>query len=155
MIKLFVMDVDGTLTDGKIYIGSNGELMKAFNVKDGLGITKLIKANIIPVILTGRKSEIVLERAKELNITQVYQQISDKPTKLKEIAKNHNCDISQIAYIGDDENDIESMNICGLKACPSDAIESVKMVSDFICSKEGGNGAVREFIEFILKKQSI
>lgn len=153
MIKIVVMDVDGTLTDGKIYIGSQGELMKAFNVKDGLGIAKLHSFGIVPAIITGRESDILLVRSKELKITDLYQGVEDKVLKLKELAEKYNCDLSQIAYIGDDENDIDCMKLCGIKGCPSDAIDSVKKVAGFVSSNSGGNGAVREFIEYILKKQ--
>jgi len=150
MIKMLIMDVDGTLTDGKIYISSQGEIMKAFNVKDGLGINKLHANGIIPVIITGRKSEIVIERARELNIKEVVQGVDDKVEVLRLVAEKYKCDLNDIAYIGDDENDLECMKLCGIRACPVDAHESVATIADFICKKEGGCGAVREFIEYIL-----
>lgn len=150
MIKILVMDVDGTLTDGKIYISSQGEIMKAFSVKDGLGIAKLHTKGIIPVIITGRTSEIVTQRAKELNITEVIQGVHDKVKILKQIAEKYNCDINEIAYIGDDENDLECMKICGVKGCPADAEDIVIKISDCICKRNGGDGAVRDFIEYIL-----
>lgn len=151
-INMLVMDVDGTLTDGKIHIGSNGEVMKAFNVKDGLGIMKLHKNNIIPVIITGRQSEIVDRRAKELKIGEVHQGIEDKSKKLIEILKKYKYEFSQVAYIGDDENDLECMNLCSVKGCPSDAINEIKEIADFVSTLQGGCGAVREFIEYILCK---
>lgn len=150
MIKMLVMDVDGTLTDGKIYISSQGEIMKAFSVKDGLGIAKLHSKGIISVIITGRNSQIVTERAKELNITEVIQGVHDKVKVLSEVAKKYKCDLNEIAYIGDDENDLECMKVCGMKSCPADAEEAVKRVVNFICNRRGGDGAVREFIEYIL-----
>ena len=149
-IKLLILDVDGTLTDGKIYISTHGELMKAFNVKDGFGITKLYQNEIVPIIITGRKSEILLVRAEELKITELYQGIEDKVKILKEVSENYNCGFDEIAYIGDDENDIECMKLCGIIGCPSDALDSVKEISDFVSSKNGGDGAVREFVEYIL-----
>lgn len=148
-VKIVVMDVDGTLTDGKIYIGSEGEIMKAFNVKDGYGITKLNSLGIVPSIITGRKSDILTIRAKELKIREVYQGEDNKIEKLKELAIKYDCDFSEIAYIGDDENDIECMKCCGIKACPYDAVESVRKIVDFICTKNGGEGAVREFIDYL------
>lgn len=151
MIKILILDVDGTLTDGKIYIGPLGEVMKAFNVKDGLGITKLSSSGIIPIIITGRDSEIVTNRAKELNITEVYQGIYDKASKLKSIIQQYHCSYDEIAYIGDDENDLECMELCGMKGCPADAEEKVKMIANFVCSKVGGDGAVREFIDYIIE----
>lgn len=149
-VKILVMDVDGTLTDGKIYFGSEGEIMKAFNVKDGLGIRKLHSLGIIPSIITGRESEILKIRAKELNIQEIYQGQDNKVVKLKELSLKYNCNLSEIAYIGDDENDIECMKLCGIRACPADAVEPVKKISHFICTKKGGEGAVREFIDYLI-----
>lgn len=151
MIKMLVLDVDGTLTDGKIYIGSHGEIMKAFNVKDGLGIAKLHTNGIITVIITGRKSEILIERAKELNIKEVVQGVDRKVEVLRNIAKKYKFNLNDIAYIGDDENDLECMKLCGVKACPADAHESVVNVANFVCKRNGGCGAVREFAEYLLK----
>src|SRR5699024_6344787 len=102
---MLVMDVDGTLTDGKINISENGEIFKSFSVKDGYGIKLLIEHNIIPVIITGRKSKIIELRAQELHILEVYQDIADKKLKLMEVATKYDLDLSQIAYIGDDLND--------------------------------------------------
>jgi len=150
MIKMVVLDVDGTLTDGKIYIGVQGETMKAFNVKDGLGIIKLHIKGIVPVFITERNSEIVANRAKELNITEVHQGIHDKVKKLKQVAVKYECDFDEIAYIGDDENDLECMKLCGIKGCPADAADTVLQITDFVCKRNGGNGAVREFIDYLL-----
>ncbi len=149
-IKILVLDVDGTLTDGKIYISSQGEIMKAFNVKDGLGIRKLQQKGIIPVIITGRNSEIVSIRGGELGISEIYQGIEDKLTILDKICMKYSCNYKAVAYIGDDENDLECMNVCGIKGCPSDAVESVKNIADIVCKTCGGNGAVREFIEYLI-----
>lgn len=151
-IEYLIMDVDGTLTDGKIYIGNQGETFKAFSIKDGYGIHDiLIPHGIHPVIITGRKSDIVMNRCKELGIEMVYQGISDKTEKMKEIVTN----VSSVAYIGDDLNDLPCM-LCvkengGIVGCPSDATQQVKEISDFISNREGGNGAVREFIEYIVR----
>lgn len=151
-IKMLVMDVDGTLTDGKIYIGSQGEMMKAFNVKDGYGIVQLKDAKILPVIITGRKSEIVMQRAKELKITELYQGIENKLECLKQVADKYKINSQEIAYIGDDLNDLECMEYCGLTACPRDAMEEIKQKVDYVCEEDGGKGAVRAFIEnYILK----
>lgn len=150
-IRILVMDVDGTLTDGKIYIGSDGEMLKAFNVKDGLGISKLRTNNIIPAIITGRESEILKRRSEELKIEELYQGEENKISKLKELAERYKCSLSEVAYIGDDENDLQCIKVCGLSGCPADAVESVKEEVDIVCTKDGGQGAVREFIEYILK----
>lgn len=148
-IKMLVMDVDGTLTDGKIYIGVNGEIMKAFDVKDGYAISHLRERGIEPVIITGRTSDIVTVRAKELGIKELYQGVSDKLMKLKEIVKVLNCTKSEVAYIGDDENDLECMKYCGVSGCPNDATKKVKKIADYICLANGGKGAIREFVEWI------
>lgn len=146
-IKMLVMDVDGTLTDGRIYIGSTGELMKAFDVKDGYAIARLKEQGVEPVIITGRRSDIVSARARELRITELHQGIEDKLTQLQSIVKKHSLSPEEIAYIGDDLNDIRCMKYCGLSACPGDAIEQVKAVVDYVCVNLGGRGAVREFID--------
>lgn len=153
MIKYLVMDVDGTLTDGKIYMGAHGEMMKAFNIKDGCGIHDIaIPGGIIPVIITGRTSEIVKKRCGELGIQQVYQGIKNKIEQLNSIAD----DLSQVAYIGDDINDLSCMipvkEAGGVVGCPADAVERVKEISDFVALHNGGGGAVRDFIEWIIKE---
>ncbi|MBR6006622.1 MAG: 3-deoxy-D-manno-octulosonate 8-phosphate phosphatase, partial [Clostridia bacterium] len=105
-IKLFVMDIDGTMTDGRLYIGAEGEVMKAFDVKDGYAIAHILpEYGIIPVIITGRTSAIAEERAKELHITELYQRVHDKLVKLKELAGKYGVEPENIAYIGDDLND--------------------------------------------------
>lgn len=152
-IKLLVMDVDGTLTNGKIHISSNGEIFKSFDVKDGYGIVNILpKLNIKPVIITGRISDIVSIRAKELGIKYCYQGISNKKEKLLELLYNLNIPHKEVAYIGDDLNDLEIMNICGLKSCPADAVSEIKQICDYICKSSGGHGAVREFIDWIYSR---
>ena len=151
MIKYLVMDVDGTLTDGKIYMGNNGEIMKAFSIKDGCGIHDiLIPAGIIPVIITGRISKILENRCKEIGIEEIHQGVLNKIEKLLTIAD----DLSTVAYIGDDINDLSSMNPIneagGKIGGPADAVKKVKDLADFISTKNGGEGAVREFIEWIV-----
>jgi len=145
------MDVDGTLTDGKIYMGEQGEVFKAFSVKDGLGIGLLLpRHGILPVIITGRKSVILTNRCREMNINEIHQGIDDKSETLRAVAEKYNCDFSQIAYIGDDENDYECMEMCGVKGCPADSAESIKLLSDYVCLSNGGEGAVREFVEWLI-----
>lgn len=151
-IKMLIMDVDGTLTDGKIYISQAGELFKAFNVKDGLGIVKARRENIIPVIITGRNSPIVENRAKELGIEEVYQGVSDKSEQTKSLLKKYSLLFDEVACMGDDENDIPIMKLCGLCGCPADAMQVVKNQCDYITQKNGGDGAVREFVEWILNR---
>jgi len=144
------MDVDGTLTDGKIYMSANGELMKAFNIKDGYAIARLRDYGIEPVIITGRSSEIVRQRCAELKLTELYQGIDNKSYKLRELCEKHQVNLSQIAYIGDDLNDLPCIKICGYTACPSDAMKQVRDGVSFVCQAKGGDGAVREFIDHII-----
>lgn len=149
-IKLLVMDVDGTLTDGYIYMGGQGELMKAFNIKDGYAIKHILPTlGITPVIITGRKSDIVKRRAKELDIFDLYQGVSDKIAVLKEVSEKYNVLPEEIAYIGDDVNDLPCIEYCGITACPSDSVEVVKQKVKYVCKCDGGRGAVREFINML------
>ena len=149
-IKILIMDVDGTLTDGKIYIGSNGELMKAFDVKDGLMITKLREYNIEPVIITGRESEITLIRSEELGISEIHQGVKSKVSKLIHITEKFNCSLEEVAYISDDLNDLDCILISGVSGCPADVVKEIKDNVNFVCTSKGGNGAVREFIEYLI-----
>lgn len=151
MVKYLVMDVDGTLTDGKIYMSENGELMKAFSIKDGCGIKmKLIPYGIIPIIITGRYSIIVLNRCKELGISELYQGVTDKTKTLLSLTE----DLSSVAFIGDDLNDLDCMKAVktagGIVGCPKDAAKEVICFADFVSDKYGGDGAVRDFIEYIV-----
>ncbi|UUV18847.1 HAD-IIIA family hydrolase [Fusobacteria bacterium ZRK30] len=154
-IKLVVLDVDGTLTDGKLYIDNNGVETKAFHVKDGMAIAQGIKNGLDILILTGRESKIVEVRAKELGITEIYQGIKDKKTKIEEVLKDKNLNYNNVAYIGDDINDLEVMKLVGYSGCPRDAVKQIRGISDLISEYNGGEGAVREIIEIILEKQGI
>lgn len=149
-IKILVMDVDGTLTDGCIYMGPQGEAMKAFNCQDGHGIAQILpKLGITPVIITGRNSQIVANRAAELKISHLHQGIHDKLPLLQEIARELGAGREEVAYIGDDMNDMDCINWCGLTGCPADAVPEIRAAVDFISSRNGGRGAVREFIDHI------
>lgn len=152
--KLFVMDVDGTLTDGKIYMSDAGEMCKAFNIRDGYGIKHLLpKMGIKPVIITGRESGIVRKRAEELRIEFLYQNVTDKFSVLKEITEEYGCSLEEVIYVGDDLNDLECMKKAGLAACPADAQQEVQEVVDYVAKQEGGAGAVREVIDYLCKEQ--
>lgn len=153
MYKLLVMDVDGTLTNGRIYISSDGELLKAFDVKDGYGIKNILpKYGIEAAIITGRRSPIVERRAEELNIRHFYQGVEDKEKCLIELSKKLNVSFDCIACIGDDMNDLPMMRLCGISGCPADAVAKVRNDSDYVCAAPGGYGAVREFIEWLITK---
>ena len=155
MINYLFLDVDGTLTDGKIYMGQNGEIMKAFNIKDGCGIHDILSpSGIIPVVITGRISDIVLHRCQEIGISEVYQGVSNKLETLMSIVGDKS-NLKNVAYMGDDINDLPCMAAIkekgGLVGCPADAVEKVKKVANYISKQNGGNGAVRDFIEWIIR----
>lgn len=154
-IKLLVMDVDGTLTDGKINMGPSGELFKSFNIRDGYGINEILpEHDIVPAIITGRTSQIVENRARELHITELYQGKHDKLDTLKSLMSKYNCNRNNVAYIGDDILDIVCMKECAIVGCPADACQEVKDLANYVCLNKGGDGAVREFIEFVIKYNS-
>ena len=146
-IKLLAMDVDGTLTDGRIYIGQDGEVMKAFDVKDGYGIVRFRKEGGIPAIITGRQSRIVEQRCRELGIIELHQGVSDKLDCLMKLAASYGIEREEIAYMGDDLNDLACIEYAGVSACPGDAIEAVRRSCSYVCTAFGGRGAVREFLD--------
>lgn len=151
-IKLVLTDCDGVLTDTGTYYSANGEEMKRFSIRDGMGSERLRKLCNIPTgIVTGENSQIVQRRAEKLQITEVHLGIKDKVACVKEIAERLDLTLDEIAFIGDDTNDIEIMKIVGLTACPSDATRFVKEVSDVIVESKGGNGAFRDFAEMIIE----
>ena len=145
-IKMLVMEVDGTMTDGNIYMSANGETFKAFNIKDGYTIYTLGKYDITPVIITGRESQIVARRAEELKITEVHQGVHDKLAKLHEVMDKAGVAIEEVAYIGDDYNDLDCMKACGYVGCPADAEDIIKHVVDYIFQTRSGEGVIREFV---------
>ena len=151
MIKLIVLDVDGTMTDGKIIYDENGNELKSFCVKDGLAIAtwnKYFKQK--SVIITGRESKIVTKRAKELKITYLFQKVEKKIDKLIEICKKENITLNEVAAIGDDLNDLDLLRSVGLSFAPNNAVYEIKKIVNVVCKNNGGNGAVREMIEYIL-----
>jgi 3-deoxy-D-manno-octulosonate 8-phosphate phosphatase (KDO 8-P phosphatase) len=152
MIKLIVLDVDGTLTDGKIIYGENGEELKNFNAKDGLAIAVWIKKLGKKIaIITGRKSTIVEKRAKELGINHLYQGIYNKVEMIEKILKEENINWSEVASIGDDLNDMKMLKKSAISFAPNDASHYITNIVKKICKKNGGDGAVREMIEYICK----
>ena len=149
-IKLLICDVDGVLTDGKIYIGNEGELFKAFDVKDGLGIKMLLANGIDVAILTARSSEILKCRTRELGITNVLQGQRDKVIGLGELLRRSGLNAEEVAYIGDDVNCYELLCSVGMKACPADACNMVKSIDNIkVMLKNWGEGCLREFVEMI------
>lgn len=152
-IELLVLDVDGTMTDGGMYYSKEGDSLKRFYVKDGMGITLLKRNGIDVAIITGEDSSIVLARAKKLQIEHVIIGCKEKRQALLSLSKRLDIPLENIAYMGDDVNDEEVMKIVGIAACPSDAVNRIRNVSHYVCEARGGHGAVREFIEIILDAQ--
>jgi 3-deoxy-D-manno-octulosonate 8-phosphate phosphatase (KDO 8-P phosphatase) len=151
-IKLLLTDCDGVLTDGGVYYGEKGEVLKKFNIRDGMGVERLrTLVNVETGIITGELSPSVKKRAEKLKITELHLGIKDKPAVLREILLKKNLQADEIAYIGDDTNDVEIMKLVGLSACPADALIFAKNAAHYICENKGGEGAFREFAEYIIK----
>mgnify|MGYP001451895339 CR=1 FL=1 len=146
-IRIICCDVDGTLTDGMLHVGANGEVYKTFHVRDGLGIVLAQKKGVHFAIITGRESEIVNLRAKELGIVEVYQGVEDKRIVVQELLKKYNVTRDQVAYIGDDVNDINVKSLVGLLVAVGDAHHKLKSAADVVLKSAGGKGAIREFID--------
>ena len=149
------MDVDGTLTDGKIYLGADRELFKAFDVKDGYAIGNILPAaGIRPVVITGRQSVLLERRCEELGIEDLYQGVADKTACLEGITQKMRATLSEVAYIGDDLNDFPCMKAVlsagGMVGCPSDACRDILSIASFVSEHPGGRGAVREFVEWLI-----
>lgn len=161
MIRFLVMDVDGTLTDGKIYMGQDGELFKAFDIKDGYGVKCLLpEANIIPVVITARNSRIVENRCREMGVSELHQGKMNKYETLLQVLKKYSelnraeYTLANVAYVGDDLLDLQCMQPIkeagGFVACPNDAVNEVKNIANYVASKNAGNGAVREIIDRLI-----
>ncbi|MGZ3757261.1 MAG: N-acetylneuraminate synthase family protein [Mucilaginibacter sp.] len=154
-IKLLITDCDGVLTDGGVYYGENGENLKKFNIRDGMGVERLRKlTGIETAIITGEASPSLVKRAEKLNITELHLLVKDKPAALKDILSRLSLTAAEVAYIGDDFNDLEIMKLVGLTACPADALPAVKAQADFVCEAKGGEGSYREFAEMIIDLNS-
>ena len=142
-IKLLALDVDGVLTDGTINIGDNGELYKGFNAKDGLGISCALRSGLKVAIITGRKSEIIHKRSAELGITLLCEGVKDKYAELIKLTKELALTKEEVAYMGDDLNDLPAFRAAGFSFAPQDAVTEVVNNADCVVQKDGGRGAVR------------
>lgn len=154
-IDLLLLDVDGVMTDGRIFIDENGMEAKAFNVRDGHGISMLKSAGIVVGMVSGRKSGVVAARAKELGIQDAYQGVKDKPAVVLEIIKKYGTSAERTAFVGDDVVDLAAMNHVGMAISVADACEEVRNRVDWITENRGGRGAVREICEAILKAKGL
>jgi len=152
VLKLVVFDVDGCMTNGGISYDSNGNEIKTFNVKDGLGIVTLGKMGIKTAIITGRESNIVKNRAEELHISYLFQGVKNKLEKLDDILEKEGFGYSEVAYIGDDINDTSILKTVGYSFAPSDACIYAKKAAKIVLQRGGGEGAVREMIEILIEQ---
>lgn len=154
-IQLLILDVDGVLTDGSIILDNEGNEYKSFHVRDGHGIKMLIKAGVKVAIITGRKSMVVERRARELGITEVFQQCRDKVSAYRDLLEKYSLAAGEVAYMGDDIVDAPVMSRVGLPVAVSDADRRVIGFSMFVTKNRGGRGAVREVTDFILEAKGL
>jgi 3-deoxy-D-manno-octulosonate 8-phosphate phosphatase (KDO 8-P phosphatase) len=151
LIKAVLLDVDGVMTDGKLHYSARGEEIKSFDVKDGLGIQLLLNAKILVGIISGRNSNALEQRIKDLGIQHIYVSSSAKEKDLQQFLETTGLRREEVAYIGDDLPDLTAIKMCGFSACPSDACSEVLDAVDHVSSKPGGSGVVREIAELILR----
>lgn len=152
-VKIAVFDVDGVMTDGGLYFTSAGDELKRFNVQDGLGLKWLMQSGIEVAIITGRTSELVRRRARDLGIDTLIQGREDKCAALKELLATKGLTATEVAYLGDDLPDLSAIRFAGVGGTVANATALVRTHADWIAEKRGGDGAVREFCEFLLEAQ--
>ena len=152
-IRLLATDVDGVLTDGGMYDAESGDEWKKFNTRDGMGLKLLQQAGVITAIVTRERTKLVTRRAEKLEIGELHQGVMDKVSLVREMVARHGLTMSQVAYIGDDVNDLEALQVVGFSATPADGMPQIIAAVDYVCQKKGGEGAVREIIEMILGAQ--
>ena len=152
-IKLLILDVDGVLTDGKLYFSDRGVEMKSFNVRDGLGLKLLLQHGIEIAVISGRKSPATNKRLQELGIDYVYLGCADKDVPFKQLKKKLHLENKEIACVGDDLPDLLLMQQAGFSFAVADAVPKVIMNADYVTSATGGNGAVREVCELLLNSK--
>ncbi|MGC9331686.1 MAG: KdsC family phosphatase [Bacteroidales bacterium] len=148
-------DIDGVWTDGGMIYHDNGTEGKMFNVKDGGGVALLKSVGFKTGVITGESTEVVDRRVKKLKFDYYFKACKAKLNSIKELCKTEGFELENIAYIGDDINDIELLSNVGFSACPSDAPAYIKNIVSHVCSKRGGDGVFREFVEIILEKENL
>ena len=149
-VRMLAMDVDGVLTDAGMYYSESGDELKKFNTRDGMGIKMLQAAGVVTAFITKEKTAIVERRGQRLAVPEVHQGIDDKLTDLTRLVRKHGLTLAQVAYIGDDVNDLEALRAVGFSAAPADAMPIVIQAVHYVCAKKGGEGAVRELADLIL-----
>jgi len=153
-IRLFAMDVDGVLTDGGMYLGESGEELKKFHARDGMGIKLLQAAGLITSIVTMEKTKLVARRGAKLGIPEVHQGVRNKLGVLQDLAGRYGLTMDEVAFIGDDVNDLAALQGVGFSATPADGVAGLRKVVRYVCQSKGGEGAVREVVDLILAAQS-
>lgn len=154
LIKLMVFDMDGVLTNGKISLFGNEEWIREMDIKDGFAIQHAIKNGILIAVITGSFSNPVASRLKKLGVDLFYQNVKNKGTCLLEIMVSLGIEKKEVLFMGDDIPDLDAFYVAGIKACPADAVQEIKQDSNFISTKNGGNGCVREIIEKVMLVQN-
>jgi 3-deoxy-D-manno-octulosonate 8-phosphate phosphatase (KDO 8-P phosphatase) len=154
-IKVIATDVDGVLTDGGVYYTHEGESSKKFYIRDGMGINILLRNQIPTIIITKEKNLIIKKWSKKMNVTKLYQGILKKESILHEICSIFKISSKELAYIGDDVNDIDLLKSVGFSATPNDGILEAKKICDYTCNSNGGSGAFREIADLIIKSQNL
>ena len=149
-IRLLISDVDGVLTDGGMYYSEKGEILKKFNAKDGMGVEILLRSKVKTILLTRENSNIVKKRGSKIKAAATYIGTFNKESQLQKICKKFQVSLAEIAYIGDDLNDLEIMRLVGFAAVPSDGIKDLRKIADYVCKNNGGNGAFREIADLIV-----
>jgi 3-deoxy-D-manno-octulosonate 8-phosphate phosphatase (KDO 8-P phosphatase) len=152
-IRLLAMDVDGVLTDAGMFYTESGDEFKKFNTRDGMGIKLLQAAGLVTAIITKEETKLVARRGEKLAIPEVHQAAHEKLAVLRDILQRHHLSLAEVAYIGDDVNDLEVLQAVGFSAAPADAIPAVIRSVKYVCRKKGGEGAVRELADLILAAQ--
>jgi YrbI family 3-deoxy-D-manno-octulosonate 8-phosphate phosphatase len=149
-VRLLCVDVDGVLTDAGMYYGPDGEVLKKFNTRDGMGLARVREAGIAVAIISGEDSAIVHARAAKLKIDDVFSGVSNKRAVIDELCARDGLGLDEVAYIGDDLNDLAALECVGLACAVADAVEPVKAVAQYVTQRRGGEGAVREVCEFLI-----
>ena len=149
-MRLLCVDVDGVLTDAGMYYGPDGEVLKKFNTRDGMGLARVREAGVAVAIISGEDSAIVHARATKLKIDDVFSGVSNKLEKVQSLCARQMLELVEVAYIGDDLNDLSAMECVGLACAVADAAEPVKAIAHYVTQRRGGDGAVREVCELII-----
>lgn len=152
-IKLVGTDIDGVWTDARMYYSADGDIIKSFSTYDGMGVQLLREAGIPLIIMTGENTEIVAMRAKKLGIDRIFQGENEKLKRLKEVCAELDITLGEVAYIGDDVNDLDILRAVGISAMPPNSPILDQFSPDYLTNRSGGNGAFRDFVDFILSQQ--